>query len=130
MKKTIILLFVAYLTFVHGFMLYAQTPGTSSDPLVTKSYLDFTAKLRKVELKSGTNITAETGALLIVMSGQLKLVLKKGAYVIDLTSGRKISSSLNLQAFHLVMIPDGDQCSFKASKDTTLMAIGLNDEAE
>lgn len=110
--------------------IYAQTPGTSGDPLVTKSYLDFAARFRKVDVKSGTSVTAESGALLIVMSGQFRLDLKKGAMIIDLTNGRKVTSNCVLQAFHLYMVPDGSVCSFKAAKDTTLMALGLNDETE
>ncbi len=109
---------------------FAQTPGTSGDPLVTKSYLDFAAKLRGVEVKSGTTITAENGAVIVVMSGQLKLELKKGGMVIDLTNGRKLSSNSTLQIFHLIMVPDGSLCSFKATKDTRLMAMGINDDAE
>ena len=98
--------------------------------MVTKSYLDFAAKLRGVEVKSGTTITAENGAVIVVMSGQLKLELKKGGMVIDLTNGRKLSSNSTLQIFHLIMVPDGSLCSFKATKDTSLMAMGINDDAE
>ena len=128
-RKTIsILLLFLILGIYSG--IFAQTPGTSGDPLVTKSYLDFAAKLRRVEVKSGSTITAESGAVVIVMSGQLKLELKKGGMVIDLTNGRKLSSNSTLQVFHLIMIPDGSLCSFKATKDTSLMAMGINDDAE
>ena len=124
----VILLIICFLC-VFPFCIFAQsTPGTSGDPLVTKSYLDFAAKFRSVELKSGTVIKAETGAMIVVTSGQLKLELKKGGMVIDLTNGRKIISNSTLQTFHLIMIPDGSSCSFKATKDTTLMALGINDE--
>ena len=128
-RKTISILL---LFFIIGFYssIFAQTPGTSGDPLVTKSYLDFAAKLREVEVKSGSTITAENGAVLVVMSGQLKLELKKGGMVIDLTNGRKLSSNSTLQVFHLIMVPDGSLCSFKATKDTRLMAMGINDDAE
>ena len=124
---SILLLFFLILGFSSVF---AQTPGTSGDPLVTKSYLDFAAKLRGVEVKAGTTISAESGALIIVMSGQLKLELKKGGMVIDLTNGRKITSNSTLQIFHLIMVPDGSLCGFKATKDTSLMAMGINDDAE
>ncbi len=98
--------------------------------MVTKSYLDFAARFRKVDIKSGTAVTVESGALVVVLSGQFRLDLKKGALIVDLTNGRKITSNCVLQAFHLYMIPDGSVCSFKAAKDTTLMALGLNDETE
>ena len=127
----IIALLIICSLYVFQFGVFAQsTPGTSGDPLVTKSYLDFAAKFRTVEIKSGTTIKAETGAMIVVTSGQLKLELKKGAMVIDLTNGRKIISNSTLQTFHLIMIPDGSSCSFKATKDTTLMALGINDEEE
>ncbi len=128
-RKTIsILILFLFLSFYS--CIFAQTPGTSGDPLVTKSYLDFAAKLREVEIKSGSTITAENGAVLVVMSGRLKLELKKGGMVIDLTNGRKLSSNSTLQVFHLIMVPDGSLCSFKATKDTRLMAMGINDDAE
>ena len=121
---------IVYMLLSAPLALLAQSPGTSADPLVTKSYLDFAAKFRSVEVKSGSEITAETGAMIVVMSGQLKVELKKGSMLIDLTTGRKITSSITLQSFHLIMVPDGDSCSFKATKDTSLMALGINDEAE
>ena len=128
-KKTISILFL-FLFISLCSCIFAQTPGTSGDPLVTKSYLDFAAKLREVEVKSGSTITAENGAVMVVMSGQLKLELKKGGMVIDLTNGRKLTSNSTLQVFHLIMVPDGSLCSFKATKDTRLMAMGINDDAE
>ncbi|MBQ3644213.1 MAG: hypothetical protein II961_06415 [Candidatus Riflebacteria bacterium] len=130
MNKKTISIFFLYLLFGLSLTLNAQTPGTSSDPLVTKSYLDFAAKLRSVEVKSGTTVNAETGALIIVMSGQLKLELKKGGFVIDLTNGRKLGSNTTLQVFHLIMVPNGSLCSFKARKDSSLMAMGISDDAE
>ena len=127
-KKSIFLLLVFCVSlFVTG---SAQTPGTSGDPLVTKSYLDFAAKFRNVEIKSGTTTVAESGALIVVLSGQFKVELKKGGYIIDLTNGRKIISNSTLQSLHLIMVPDGSVCSFKATKDTQLMAFGINDMAE
>ena len=126
-RKTISILL---LFLIIGFYSSIFAPGTSGDPLVTKSYLDFAAKLREVEVKSGSTITAENGAVLVVMSGQLKLELKKGGMVIDLTNGRKLTSNSTLQVFHLIMIPDGSLCSFKATKDTRLMAMGISDDAE
>ncbi len=130
MKKLIKSVLFVFMLFLPCLQLLAQTPGTSSDPLVTKSYLDFAARFRTVDVKSGTVITAESGALLVVMDGQIRLELKKGAMIIDLTSGRKITSNSVLQAFHLYMVTDGSVCSFKATKNTTLMALGLNDEME
>lgn len=129
MKKVINLLFLAVMMAVMT-PLSAQTPGTSSDPLVTKSYLDFASRLRKVDINSGTVVTAETGALIVVLSGQLRLEVKKGGMIVNLTNGRKVTSNSTLQTFHLYMVPDGSLCSFKASKDSSLMAMGLNDEVE
>ena len=128
-RKSISILFL-FLFLGFYSCIFAQTPGTSGDPLVTKSYLDFAAKLREVEVKSGSTLSAENGAVIVVMSGQLKLELKKGGMVIDLTNGRKLTSNSTLQVFHLIMIPDGSLCSFKATKDTRLMAMGINDDAE
>lgn len=129
--KNITAIIIIFLLLAPLLSVFAQsTPGTSGDPLVTKSYLDFAAKFRSVEVKAGTVINAETGAMIVVTSGQLKLELKKGAMVIDLTNGRKIISNSTLQSFHLIMIPDGSSCSFKATKDTTLLALGINDETE
>ena len=98
MNKKIIIIVVFFLLAPLLFVYAQNTPGTSGDPLVTKSYLDFAAKFRSVEVKSGTVIKAETGAMLVVTSGQLKLELKKGGMVIDLTNGRKITSNSTLQS--------------------------------
>lgn len=130
MKKIFSILVIIISLFVPVSGLFAQTPGTYSDPLVTKSYLDFAARFRRVEVKSGTKVTTESGAFIVVLSGQFKVELKKGGMIVNLTNGRKMSSNGNLQAFNLYMIPDGSLCSFKAAKDSCLMAIGLNDEGD
>lgn len=109
---------------------FSQTPGTSGDPLVTKSYLDFAARFRSVIVKAGTALKADGGTMIILMSGQMKVELAKGAMVINLTTGRKISSNVNIPTFNLIMVPDGQECSFKVSKDATLMALGLKDEED
>lgn len=127
-RKSIFL--IVFIVFTLSIAVFAQTPGTSGDPLVTKSYLDFAAKFRTVEVKSGTTVDAETGALIVVLSGQFKVELKKGGFIIDLTNGRKIISNSTLQTLHLIMVPDGSVCNFKATKDTQLMALGINDLAE
>lgn len=130
LKRIFLVLILSCTLFCGNTAGFAQTPGTSSDPLITKSYLDFFAKFRNVVVKAGSTLNAESGTMLVLVSGQMRVEIKRGSMIIDLSAGRKITNSTNLQAFHLIMIPNGSDCSFKAIKETVLMAMGLSDTAE
>lgn len=106
----------------------AQSPGTASDPLVSKSYIDHFLRFRSVVLPADTELKPEPGALIVVRSGQLRLEASRGKSVIDLTAGKEISGSSDLPLNHLIIVPDVDGYVLKARKLTMLMTSCLHED--
>lgn len=107
---------------------WAQSPGTASDPLVSKSYIDHFFRFRSVVLPADTELKPEPGALIVVRSGQLRLEASRGKSVIDLTAGKEISGSSDLPLNHLIIVPDVDGYVLRAKKLTMLLTSCLNEE--
>ncbi len=108
----------------------AQSPGTAADPIVSKSYIDHFIRFRSVVLPADTELKPESGAMLVVRSGQLRLEAASGKGVIDLTAGREIAGGNDLPHNHLIIIPDNNGIVLKAKKMTLLMASYLNAEQQ
>lgn len=107
---------------------WAQNPGTVSDPLVSKSYIDHFLKFRSIVLPADSIVNPEAGTMLIVRSGQLRLEAPKGKTLIDLTAGREIASGSDLPQNHLIIVPDSAEYVLKARNMTMLLASGLLEE--
>ncbi|MBU1109361.1 MAG: hypothetical protein KKB51_21960 [Candidatus Riflebacteria bacterium] len=118
------LIFVLALTQIS----WAQNPGTVSDPLVSKSYIDHFLKFRSIVLPADSLVNPEPGAMIIVRSGQLRLEAPKGKTLIDLTAGKEISSGVDLPLNHLIIVPDSAEYVLKARNMTMLLASCLLEE--
>ncbi|MEW6711429.1 MAG: hypothetical protein AB1403_16515 [Candidatus Riflebacteria bacterium] len=106
----------------------AQTPGTSGDPLVSKSYLDHFFRFRSVVVPENTSIKPEPGALIIVRSGQIVLEGSKGKTIVDLTAGKEIAVGSELPLNHLLIVPDSAEYKLNARKLTLILASCLQHE--
>lgn len=107
-------------------MVGAQNPGTASDPLVSKSYVDHFLKFRTLVLSADTTLKLSAGAMFIVRSGQLRLEAPKGKALIDLTAGREVSADLPNN--HLLIVPDNADYVVTARKDSMILAAQLSEE--
>ncbi len=104
-----------------------QNPGTAGDPLVSKSYVEHFLKFRSMVLPADSEIKPESGAMLVVRSGQLRLEAAAGKAVIDLSAGREISGSADIPPNHLILIPENSGIVLKARKLTLIMASFMNE---
>lgn len=107
---------------------WAQSPGTVGDPLVSKSFVDHFLKFRSIMLPANSVLKPQSGAMLIVRSGQLKLEAPKGKVLIDLTAGREIAGGNDLPHNHLIIVPESAECVLKAHKATMLLASQMSEE--
>lgn len=107
---------------------WAQNPGTVSDPLVSKSYIDHFLKFRSIVLPADSVVNPEAGAMIVVRSGQLRLEAPKGKTLIDLTAGKEIAGGSDLPHNHLIIVPDSAQYTLKARNMTMLLASCLLEE--
>ncbi|MFZ5950750.1 MAG: hypothetical protein ACOYXC_08590 [Candidatus Rifleibacteriota bacterium] len=106
----------------------AQTPGTSGDPLVSKSYLDHFFRFRSVVVPENTSLKPDPGALIIVRSGQLILGGPKGKTIVDLTAGKELAVGSELPLNHLLIVPDSAEYKLNARKLTLILASCLQHE--
>lgn len=134
MSKNKLLFSVILLVFCGGLIavtsVSAQNPGTPADPLVSKSYIDHFLRFRSVVLPANTRIKPESGAMLVVRSGQLRLEAPKGKNVIDLTAGKEIAGGNDLPHNHLIIIPDSADYVLHAKNLTTLLAACFQEEKD
>ena len=106
-RKIVCFFFVAAaFLLVSAHPLSAQTPGTPSDPLVTKSYLDFMFRFRPLPLVAGRSLELPQGALFVLRSGKAKIHGPKGAVLIDLTAGSELGDGAAIPANHLILVPE------------------------
>lgn len=107
---------------------WAQSPGTVGDPLVSKSFVDHFLKFRSIMLPAGSVLSPQSGAMLVVRSGQLRLEAPKGKALIDLTAGRELAGGSDIPHNHLIIVPESAEYVLKANKDTMLLASQMSEE--
>lgn len=106
----------------------AQEPGTTGDPIVSKSYLDQFFRFRSVVIPKGDTVQLTPGALVVVRSGKLKIRAPRGKSLIDLTDGKELAADSVLPAFHLVLVPETPGLLLEAQSMSLVLAMGLHPE--
>lgn len=114
----------------------AGTPGSETDPVVTKSYVDakiaelsggtsggsptFTAK----QLLAGQKMIGKEGTQIILRSGEATAIGNASNGVSDLTSGQDLMTGAPLSANHLLLIPREDSRGIAATTEIWVMVSG------
>ena len=106
----------------------SQEPGTTADPLVSKSYLEQMFHFRSMVIPAGENLTVNFGAMLVLRSGRLKLRCPKGKALVDLTSGEKVLPDAFIPPNHLILVPDSAKYSLEAQTLTLILGMGIPPE--
>ncbi len=106
----------------------AQEPGTTGDPIVSKSYLDQFFRFRSVVIPKGDTVQLTPGALIVTRSGKLKIRAPRGKSLIDLTDGKELAADTLLPAFHLVLVPETPGLLLEAQSMSLVLAMGLHPE--
>lgn len=117
-------------------------PGSSSDPLVSKSYVEnYVAQYVQNALKAiqgngggaqwqvktvpaGQTFTGTAGAEFILRSGQALAVDPTGSGMPDLTAGSNLTAGSVVAANHLYLVPRADGRGFKAQTNVIIMYLG------
>lgn len=126
----------------------ANQPGSASDPIVTKSYVDEQMKLLKeslgtatggnsapvdlqfeaFQLKPGQKLIGHNGTEIIVRSGSVKVVAgDNGDGIPDLTGGADLAGGTKIPLNHHLLIPRTDNRGLIVeanSKDCWVMVRG------
>ncbi|MZQ75936.1 MAG: hypothetical protein GT589_07210 [Peptoclostridium sp.] len=127
-------------------------PGTSDDPLVTKSYVDKKIEdlslyideklsngsqsagsstgsaaqtaIEVVEVESGQSIILQAGSQIILRGGSGSIIDSKQGGIADLTQGIDLRKGYEAPANHLLMVPRSDGRGVFAKTDCIFMVMG------
>jgi len=150
-KKSIAILIAAAVIFamsVINIAMAAGGAGTSSDPIVTKSYVDdlvkdLQAQIDKagsasgstapasgagtfvvVEVQAGQSVIGKEGTELVLRSGSATFIDNGAVGVSDLTAGADMMSPKAVTKNHLLLVPRDDGRGIKCSTHAYVMVKG------
>lgn len=115
----------------------SDTAGTSSDPVVTKSYVDnavaavsgsgqaqTTGGYQILELQAGETLIGSQNTQIIVRSGVVNAVIPGENGLSDLTAGTDLPNNVEVAKDHLLLVPRSDGRGIHALTPAFVMIQG------
>ncbi|WP_312353343.1 hypothetical protein [Aminipila sp.] len=127
MKKSIIVSIVTILVMVLGIsivMAATDQPGSESDPVVTKSYVDSKTSFSPISLTAGQKLIGGEGTELILRSGEATAIDNGANGISDLTVGMDLMTGSQVVTNHLLLVPRNDGRGITAVTDIWVMVRG------
>ncbi|QAT42575.1 hypothetical protein [Aminipila luticellarii] len=127
MKKSIIISIVTILVLVFGIsmaMAATDQPGSESDPVVTKSYVDSRTSYSPISLTAGQKLIGGEGTEIILRSGEATAIDNGANGVSDLTAGTDLTTGSQVAVNHLLLVPRNDDRGITATTDIWVMIRG------
>lgn len=123
-KNTIIVMAISIVLILGICMAFASAnPGTTEDPLVSRSYVDNALSYKPLELKATQSLIGAEGCEVIVRSGFVTGLAPKDALA-DITAGGEIKQGYQVPANHLIVISRQDGRGVKAQEDSWILVRG------
>lgn len=134
MKKIVAI--VTVIVAILGFSIVAgaatTTPGSETDPVVTKSYVDAQIKANAGASKSyeavfvnaGKKVLGGDGTEIILRSGEAKTVATGINGISDLTDGKDLMGNQVIAQNHQLLVPRNDGRGILATTDIWIMVRG------
>lgn len=117
-----VLLLAAFLAAAWGF---AGEPGSSSDPLVTKSFLEEAYGWRVTTVPAGEKLVLDLGSEAVLRSGKAVVLGTKAGGLADLTLGEDLPDGVLVPANHYLISASGDGRGVRALSTTVFLTRGL-----
>ncbi|MBE6034225.1 MAG: hypothetical protein E7222_05935 [Clostridiales bacterium] len=127
MKKSIIVSIVTILVMVLGIsivMAATDQPGSESDPVVTKSYVDSKTSFSPISLTAGQKLIGGEGTEIILRSGEATAIDNGANGISDLTVGMDLMTGSQVVTNHLLLVPRNDGRGITAVTDIWVMVRG------
>ncbi|NLM16986.1 MAG: hypothetical protein GX221_04645 [Candidatus Riflebacteria bacterium] len=106
----------------------SPSPGSPSDPLVAKSYLDHLTLFRLETFSAGSSLTAPRGGSVIAVSGEIRISFgDSNGVAVDVTAGKRIAEGGILPQNHLVIISSASSCVLTVRANSSIMLKGIFD---
>ena len=113
----------------------ADTPGSESDPVVTKSYVDSqiaqikgggvsSGTYKAVQLTTGQKMIGSEGAEIILRSGEATAIDNGANGVSDVTGAKDLMTGQSVTLNHLLLIPRSDGRGVQALTEAYVMVRG------
>ncbi|MDR1571339.1 MAG: hypothetical protein LBS32_02325 [Clostridiales Family XIII bacterium] len=104
-------------------------PGSESDPVVTKSYVDQRlaaggASFVPVQVMAGQSVIGGEGAEIILRSGEATVIAAGANGVSDLTQGQDLAGGAQVMQNHMLLVPRDDGRGIAAVSDAWVMLRG------
>ena len=122
MKKILSVVLCVAVLFAIG--VYAAQPGTTEDPLVTKSYLEQMTSFRIVNVPAGKSVFGADGTEMILRMGTCNIIGTQKGGVSDVTMGFDLADGTVVQGNHLLIVPVNDGRGVRTQTDCILMIKG------
>ena len=125
MKRTITIVISIILIFGISLVYAAvSTPGSETDPVVTKSYVDSKVSYLPVRLDAGQKLIGDEGTEIILRSGEATSIDNGVNGVSDITEGLDLMTGNKVAANHLLLIPRKDGRGIVVSTEAWVMIRG------
>ncbi len=144
-NKTAVIVIAVILMISGAVAVYAASPGSNADPVVTKSYVDdairaaisggksntnsgvtsdSTGSYEIVHLKEGETLLGNEGTEMILRSGIASAIDNGENGVSDITSGKDLRTGDRVTLNHLLLVPRADGRGVSVSTEAYLMVRG------
>lgn len=125
MKKILSIVLILVLVLGIGVVSGAvSTPGSETDPVVTKSYVDSKVSYLPVKLEAGQKLIGDEGTEVILRSGEATAIDNGANGVSDITEGKDLMTGNIVTANHLLLIPRKDGRGIMVSTEAWVMIRG------
>lgn len=100
-------------------------PGSSGDPLITRSYLEAelaeAGSFRKIAVRKGATLKADSGTQLILYSGSAEV--SSAGSILNITEGNQFSAGDTVAKFQSYLVPESGR-GIKALSDCVFFIQG------
>ncbi len=139
----------AVMCFLSAFTVVLAEPGTTDDPLISKSYIDtvlmpqikayieekvggtgstgtpqVAESFKVVEMKMGQTLMCSAGTELILRMGSAEIIATEKGGLADTTAGYDLGDKTAMPANHLLIVPVADGRGIVAINDVLVMVKG------
>jgi hypothetical protein len=101
-----------------------DAPGSSGDPVVSKSYVDARTSFSPIELAAGQRLLGGEGTEIVLRSGEATAIDNGSNGVSDLTSGTDLMTGNQVVSNHLLLVPRDDGRGITAVTEVWVLVRG------
>ena len=101
-----------------------EGPGSESDPVVSRSYVDAATSFSAVQLAEGQRLIGGESAEIILRSGEASAIDNGENGIADLTSGADLITGSKVELNHLLIVPRDDGRGITALTEVWVMVRG------